>query len=78
MIAVAGVQAALAQQKVEPIILNWAAFTPGSHPEIIGFNKGFINKAVELSKGRLASKFPGGPETFATPAGTETPAGRFL
>jgi len=76
--AVAGVQAALPQQKVEPIILDWAAFIPGSHPEIIGFNKGFINKAVELSKGRLAFKFRGGPETFATPAGAETPAGRFL
>ena len=67
VIAVAGAQTALAQQKVEPITLNWAAFIPGSHPEIIGFNKGFINKAVELSKGRLAFKFRGGPETFATP-----------
>ncbi len=60
-------QPAPAQQKVEPITLNWAAFIPGSHPEIIGFNKGFISKAVELSKGRLAFKFRGGPETFATP-----------
>jgi TRAP-type C4-dicarboxylate transport system substrate-binding protein len=67
VIAMAGVQPALAQQKVEPITLNWAAFIPGSHPEIIGFNKGFISKAVELSKGRLAFKFRGGPETFATP-----------
>jgi TRAP-type transport system periplasmic protein len=61
------VQPAFAQQKVEPITLNWAAFIPGPHPEIVGFNKGFVNKAVELSKGRLAFKFRGGPETFATP-----------
>jgi TRAP-type C4-dicarboxylate transport system substrate-binding protein len=67
VIGVAGAQLALAQQKVEPITLNWASFIPGSHPEIIGFNKGFISKAVELSKGRLAFKFRGGPETFATP-----------
>jgi len=62
-----GVQPASAQQKTEPITLNWATFVPGSHPEIIGFTKGFVNKAVELSKGRLAFKFRGGPETFATP-----------
>jgi TRAP-type C4-dicarboxylate transport system substrate-binding protein len=66
VIGVAGAQMALAQQKVEPITLNWASFIPGSHPEIIGFNKGFINKAVELSKGRLAFKFRGGPETIVT------------
>ncbi len=58
---------AFAQQKAEPITLNWAAFIPGSHPETVGFTKGFINKALELSKGRLAFKFRGGPETFATP-----------
>jgi TRAP-type transport system periplasmic protein len=60
---------AMAQQpapKVEPITLNFGAFIPGSHPEILGFNKGFVAKAVELSKGRLAFKFRGGPETFAT------------
>src|SRR5512147_2491156 len=66
-VAMAGVQPALAQQKVEPITINFAAFIPGSHPEMIGFNKGFVSKAVELSKGRLAFKFRGGPETFATP-----------
>ncbi|MEO0249821.1 MAG: TRAP transporter substrate-binding protein DctP [candidate division WOR-3 bacterium] len=63
-------QPALAQQappKAEPITLNFGAFIPGSHPEIIGFNKGFVAKAVELSKGRLAFRFRGGPETFATP-----------
>jgi TRAP-type C4-dicarboxylate transport system substrate-binding protein len=60
----------LAQQpapKAEPITLNFGAFIPGSHPEVIGFNKGFVAKAVELSKGRLAFRFRGGPETFATP-----------
>ncbi len=62
-----GAHPALAQQKAEPITINWAAFIPGSHPEIVGFTKGFVNKAVELSKGRLAFKFRGGPETFATP-----------
>ena len=66
VIAVAGAQPALAQQKIEPITINFAAFIPGSHPEMIGFTKGFVNKAVELSKGRLAFKFRGGPETFAT------------
>jgi len=66
----AGAQPALAQltaPKAEPVTINFAAFIPGSHPEMIGFNKGFVSKAVELSKGRLAFKFRGGPETFATP-----------
>jgi TRAP-type C4-dicarboxylate transport system substrate-binding protein len=66
VIALTGTESALAQQKVEPITINFAAFIPGSHPEMIGFTKGFVNKAVELSKGRLAFKFRGGPETFAT------------
>jgi TRAP-type C4-dicarboxylate transport system substrate-binding protein len=66
-LALVGAQPAFAQQKVEPITLNFAAFIPGSHPEITGFTKGFVNMAVELSKGRLAFKFRGGPETFATP-----------
>ena len=65
MITFAETRPTFAQQKTEPITLNWAAFMPGSHPELIGFNKGFINKALELSKGRLAFKFRGGPETFA-------------
>lgn len=68
VMALAGAPSALAQQaaqKVEPITLNWAAFIPGSHPEIIAFNKGFIAKAVELSKGKLAFKFRGGPETIS-------------
>ena len=68
VIAVAAAQSALAQQtapKVETITLNWASFLPGSHPEMIAFNKGFVAKAVELSKGRLAFKFRGGPETIA-------------
>jgi TRAP-type transport system periplasmic protein len=65
ILAVAATQPALAQQKVEPITLNWGAFVPSSHPEMIGFTKGFVNKAAELSKGRLAFKFRGGPETFA-------------
>jgi len=70
VVVLAAALPALAQQpakKAEPITLNWAAFIPGSHPEIIGFNKGFITKAIELSKGRLAFKFRGGPETFAMP-----------
>jgi TRAP-type C4-dicarboxylate transport system substrate-binding protein len=66
VIVVAGAQLAFAQQKAEPITLNWAAFVSASHPEMIGFNKGFISKAIELSKGRLGFKFRGGPETFAT------------
>jgi TRAP-type transport system periplasmic protein len=68
IIAVATAQTALAQQaapKAETITLNWASFLPGSHPEMIAFNKGFVAKAVELSKGRLAFKFRGGPETIA-------------
>jgi TRAP-type transport system periplasmic protein len=68
--AMASNQPALAQltaPKAEPITINFAAFIPGSHPEMIGFNKGFVSKAVELSKGKLAFKFRGGPETFATP-----------
>jgi TRAP-type transport system periplasmic protein len=65
MMLLAGTQPAVAQQKTETTTLNWGAFVPSSHPEVIGFNKGFIDKAVELSKGRLAFKFRGGPETFA-------------
>ncbi len=61
-------QPALAQQtpaKPQQITLNYATFFPGSHPEWAGFNKGFISKAVELSKGRLAFRFRGGPETIS-------------
>ena len=32
--------------KTEPIVLNFGAFIPGSHPEMKGFNKGFVAKAV--------------------------------
>ena len=67
-IAVAGIQPAVAQQaapKTQPITINYGSFLPGSHPEMIGFTKGFVNKAVELSKGRLAFRFRGGPETIA-------------
>lgn len=68
MISMAASQPAFAQQtapKAEQITLNWSSFLPGSHPEMIAFNKGFVAKAVELSKGRLAFKFRGGPETIA-------------
>jgi len=70
IIAVACAQPALAQQaapKAQPITLNFGSLFPGSHPQMAGFTKGFVNKAVELSKGRLAFRFRGGPETF-TPA----------
>jgi TRAP-type C4-dicarboxylate transport system substrate-binding protein len=63
-ISLVGVQPVLAQQ-AQTITLNYATFFPGSHPEWTGFNKGFISKAVELSKGRLAFRFRGGPETIA-------------
>jgi TRAP-type C4-dicarboxylate transport system substrate-binding protein len=66
VVGISGAQVAFAQQKGEPITLNFAAFVPGSNPEMINFTKGFVNKAVELSKGRLAFKFRGGPETIAT------------
>ncbi|MCX8023082.1 MAG: TRAP transporter substrate-binding protein DctP [Syntrophorhabdaceae bacterium] len=52
-------------QKQEQFTLNYASFFPSSHPEWAAFNKGFISKAVELSKGRLAFRFRGGPETIA-------------
>jgi TRAP-type C4-dicarboxylate transport system substrate-binding protein len=68
IVALAGSQLALAQQaapKPQQITLNFSSFFPGSHPEMAGFNKGFIAKAVELSKGRLAFRFRGGPETIA-------------
>jgi len=54
-VAMAGAYPALAQQKAEPTTINFTAFIPGSHPEMIGFNKGFVSKAVELSKGDLPS-----------------------
>ena len=50
-------QPASAQQKVEPITINYAAFIPASHHEMIEFNKGFINKAVESPKAGLRSSF---------------------
>jgi hypothetical protein len=58
-----GTQPALAQQeaaKAQVITLNYATFFPGSHPEWTSFNKGFISKAGELSKGRLAFQVRGG------------------
>ncbi|HVN24323.1 MAG TPA: TRAP transporter substrate-binding protein DctP [Syntrophorhabdales bacterium] len=68
IVAVTLAGTATAQQappKTETVTLNWSSFLPGSHPEMIAFNKGFVAKAVELSKGRLAFKFRGGPETIA-------------
>jgi TRAP-type C4-dicarboxylate transport system substrate-binding protein len=70
IVAVAGAQPALGQEaapKAQPITLNFGSLFPGSHPQMAGFTKGFVNKAVELSNGRLAFRFRGGPETF-TPA----------
>ena len=64
MLALLSAQPALAQA-AQTITLNYSTFCPGSHPEWAGFNKGFISKAVELSKGRLAFRFRGGPETIA-------------
>ena len=43
VIVAACAQQALAQQaapKAEPIVLNFGAFIPGSHPEMIGFQQG--------------------------------------
>ena len=80
VLSLLGAAPALAQQKAE-FTLNWAAFIPGSHPEILAFNKGFIAKAVELSKGRLAFKFRGGPETISLvdlPKATQSRDCRFL
>ncbi len=65
MVMATGAALAQAGPKAEAMTLNWASFLPGSHPEMIAFNKGFVAKAVELSKGRLAFKFRGGPETIA-------------
>jgi TRAP-type transport system periplasmic protein len=68
-VAVIGLQPVFAQQttpKAETVTLNFGAFVPSSDREMVNFNKAFITKAVELSKGRLAFKFRGGPETFAT------------
>jgi TRAP-type transport system periplasmic protein len=67
VILLAAAQFALAQQKVEPITLSWASFVPGTHTETVAVVKGFMNKAAELSKGRLAFRFRGGPETIALP-----------
>ena len=57
--------ACVGSASAQTITLNYSTFFPGSHPEWAGFNKGFISKAVELSKGRLAFRFRGGPETIA-------------
>jgi TRAP-type transport system periplasmic protein len=65
LFALLSAQPTLAQQSGQTITLNYSTFFPGSHPEWAGFNKGFISKAVELSKGRLAFRFRGGPETIA-------------
>jgi TRAP-type C4-dicarboxylate transport system substrate-binding protein len=68
---------AMAQQAASKaaITLNYGSLFPGSHPQMIGFTKGFVNKAVELSNGKLAFRFRGGPETFAPvdlPKSTQT------
>jgi TRAP-type C4-dicarboxylate transport system substrate-binding protein len=65
IIFVAAARPALAQQKVEPITLNWASFVPATNPETVAVVNGFMNKAAELSKGRLAFRFRGGPETIS-------------
>ncbi len=75
---IAVVQPAFAQQappKTAAITLNYGSLFPASHPQMIGFTKGFVNKAVELSNGKLAFRFRGGPETFAPvdlPKSTQT------
>jgi TRAP-type C4-dicarboxylate transport system substrate-binding protein len=44
--------------------LNYASYLPADHPEMISFKKGFVDKAVGLSMGKLAFNFRGGPETI--------------
>jgi TRAP-type C4-dicarboxylate transport system substrate-binding protein len=50
--------------KVDTITINWASFQPGTMSETVTFKNGFMAKATELSKGRLAFNFKGGPETI--------------
>lgn len=56
------VSGAWAQAK--PIKLTWISTFPKTHSVTVGFQKGFVDKAVELSKGRLVFDHKGGPETI--------------
>ncbi|MEW6667325.1 MAG: TRAP transporter substrate-binding protein DctP [Thermodesulfobacteriota bacterium] len=44
--------------------LTWISTFPKTHSVTVGFQKGFVDKAVELSKGRLVFDHKGGPETI--------------
>jgi TRAP-type C4-dicarboxylate transport system substrate-binding protein len=44
--------------------INWLASFPKNHSVTVGFQKGFIDKATELAKGRLVFNSRGGPVTI--------------
>jgi TRAP-type transport system periplasmic protein len=68
ILAVSGAWAQQAAAKPEKSYkLTWISTFPKTHSLTVGFQKGFVDKAVELSKGRLVFDHKGGPETIPFP-----------
>jgi TRAP-type transport system periplasmic protein len=57
-------RASAQQPASKPIKLTWISTFPKNHSVTTGFQKGFIDKATELSHGRLVFEHKGGPETI--------------
>jgi TRAP-type C4-dicarboxylate transport system substrate-binding protein len=53
-----------ASKPIKTYKLTWISGFPKTHSVTVGFQKGFIDKATELSQGRLIFDYKGGPETI--------------
>ena len=49
----------------DPIVINWVAFIPQNHPQVIAFENAFCQKINERSNGELVMEFRGGPDTIS-------------
>ena len=51
--------------KGDPIVLSFVTFIPQNHPQIVTFQREFIDVINEKANGELIFEFKGGPDTFA-------------
>jgi len=59
-----GAQPSTKGEPIKSYKLTWISAFPKTHSVTVGFQKGFVEKATELSKGRLVFDHKGGPETI--------------
>lgn len=60
-------QPATKGEPVRSYKLTWISAFPKTHSVTVGFQKGFVEKVIELSQGRLIFDHKGGPETIPFP-----------